>query len=138
MMSSAVVLNSSGDVPDVSYVVASVNMPVEPNLPAEESAAKRMTGLAPAIVSIALATVLSVPNANMPAGMVDVSANGTWMVEPSTHVYPDVEIVLATHVVGALMIGKACESNCNVFPSGAVTITANLTWPDGGGLDSTV
>jgi hypothetical protein len=134
MMSSAVVLKlSSVEVPDVSYVVASVNTPVALKLPADASAAKRMTGLAPTIVSIALATDLSVPNAYMPAGASDASTNGTAIVAPSTHVYPEVEIARATHVVGALMTSNdCCENSVAVRPSGAVTTTAKRTDLDAG------
>jgi hypothetical protein len=134
MMSSAVVVsNVADDVPDVSYVVASVNTPVALKLPADDKAAKRMTGLAPTIVSIALETDLFVPNANMPAGASDASTNGTAIVAPSTHVYPEVEIARATHVVGALMTSKdCCENSVVVRPSGAVTTTAKRTDLDAG------
>ena len=110
--------------------------------PAVDKAAKRMTGLAPTIDAIALDTDLPLPNTAVLVtdDRVDVRVSGTVIVAPSTHVNPEVEIARATHVVGALMTGKACsENNLTVSPSGAVTTTANLTWPEvGAPLESRV
>ena len=62
-----------------------------------------------------------------------LNANGTAIVSPSTHAYPEVEIVPAVQMVGTLMTANTCESSVAANPSGADTVTANWTANDSRG-----
>ena len=108
-----------------TYLVPSVNTPTPLKVVVERALNVRLD---PEIDAMAFGTDCAALNGALSGTLNDdCSVNGTESVSPSTHAYPDVEIELAVQWLGTLITGRACENNVVVNPSGADTVTVNLT-----------
>jgi hypothetical protein len=116
---------------DPAYVVPMVIAPMAVKF----AVVPNVRPVEPETESIALDTEAPVPNlASIVAGA-PASVYWTWTVPPSTHEYTvEPGTSDAVHVVGALTTKITGETSVEVYPSGAVTTTANRTEPDAGTL----
>jgi hypothetical protein len=84
---------------------------------------------------IALITELTAfPVAKPVRAPVPVSAYGVLIADPSTTAYVDIASVVAVQPVGIPTTETPLVVSVAVYPSGAVTMTENVTGPDAGAV----
>ena len=59
---------------------------------------------------------------------------GTWTVEPSTAAYTEPARLAAVHALGTAATATELVVSVAVYPSGAVTMTENVTGPEAGAV----